>query len=429
MSRKPNGASSIYLGKDGDWHGRVTVGVKDDGSPDRRHVRGKTEAIVTKKVRKLERERDTGTVKKAGERWTVAAWLTHWLENISAPNVRENTLSGYRVAVRHHLIPGLGKHRLDKLTPEHLDRFYRKMLSEPMPKTGRKRKPATVHQVHRTARAAFEQAQRRGHISSNPASLAKAPRVAEEEVEPYTVEEIQRLLVATGDRRNSTRWAMALALGFRQGEALGLKWADVDLDKGTVRIRRSRLRPKYKHGCDGECGKKYPGYCPDRKPIRPDTDDTKSRAGRRTVGLPPELVRLLAAHRVEQESERERAGQLWQEGDWVFATPTGAPTNPRTDYDEWKRILAAAKLRDGRLHDARHTAATVLLILRVAMPAAMGIMGWSSADMAKRYQHITDEVRSDIARQVGGLLWAPESDDEGDRKGDGEGPAGAAVPA
>lgn len=89
MGRRPNGASSIYQDKDGGWHGRVTVGTRDDGRPDRRHVRGKTEAEVTTKVRRLERERDSGTVRKPGQRWTVAAWLTHWVENIAGPAVRD----------------------------------------------------------------------------------------------------------------------------------------------------------------------------------------------------------------------------------------------------------------------------------------------------------------------------------------------------
>src|SRR5690242_12558365 len=110
--RSPNGASTIYLGKDGYWHGRVTVGVRDNGSPDRRHVMG-TRADVTRKVRALEKQRDGGTVRKTGRTWTVEQWLTHWLENIAAPFVRENTFAGYRVAVNVHLVPGLGKHRLD----------------------------------------------------------------------------------------------------------------------------------------------------------------------------------------------------------------------------------------------------------------------------------------------------------------------------
>src|SRR3954471_10582091 len=118
MGRRPNGASTIYEGKDGKWHGRVTVGIKDDGKPDRRHVERKTEAEVIKAVRELERQRDAGRVRKAGQRYTVAQWLTHWLDNIAKPSVRENTYSGYRAAVNTHLIPGVGSHRLEKLQPE-----------------------------------------------------------------------------------------------------------------------------------------------------------------------------------------------------------------------------------------------------------------------------------------------------------------------
>src|SRR6266511_773755 len=113
----------------------------------------------------------------------------------------------------------------------------------------------TAHQAHRTIRTALNEAVRLGHLARNPATLAKAPRLAEEEIEPYSVEEVRRLLVEAGRRRNSARWAVALALGLRQGEVLGLQWADVDLDKGTLRVRRGRLRPKYAHGCEGSCGR------------------------------------------------------------------------------------------------------------------------------------------------------------------------------
>lgn len=89
----------------------------------------------------------------------------------------------------------------------------------------------------------------------------------------------------------------------------------------------------------------------------------------------------------------------------MFATPTGRPVNPNTDYHEWKQLLKDAGLRDGRLHDARHTAATVLLILGVAERAVMVIMDWSSSSMAKRYQHITDPILKDVAKRVGGLIW------------------------
>ena len=199
------------------------------------------------------------------------------------------------------------------------------------------------------------------------------------------------------------RWR---CLGLRQGEALGLIWDDVDLDKGTIRVRRSRLRPKYAHGCGGTCGE-TPGLCPQRQSTRAATGGVKSKAGRRTIGLPPQLVALLRTHRAEQELERAMARELWHDEGWVFATPTGQPINPRTDYREWKRLLRDAGLREARLHDARHTAATVLLVLRQPTPTVMSLMGWSSESMAARYQHVTDALRSQVASQVGELIWDP----------------------
>lgn len=399
-TRQPNNASSIYLGKNGYWHGRVTVGVKDDGRPDRRHVQRKRRVDVVKAVRELERERDSGSVRAAGRVWTLAEWLTYWVEYIAAPNVRENTAASYRVAVNVHLIPGVGAHRLDRLEPEHLERLYQKMI-----KSGSA--PGNAHLVHRTVRAALGEAARRGRINRNPAVLAKPPRVEEREVEPYTVEEVQALLVTASAVRNGARWAIALALGLRQGEVLGLRWKDVDLENGVLWVRRGRLRPRYEHGCGDACGKKA-GHCPQRRSVRAETNDTKSQAGRRAVGLPDELVKLLAKHREQQAGERETAAQLWRDSGYVFTTQRGEPVNPSTDYHAWKQLLASAGIRDGRLHDARHTAATVLLILGVPERTVMGLMGWSSTAMAARYQHITGAIRGDVAQRVGGLIWGED---------------------
>ncbi|MFF5144227.1 tyrosine-type recombinase/integrase [Streptomyces sp. NPDC013157] len=409
-TRQPNGRSSIYQGSDGKWHGRVTVGIRDDGSPDRRHVERKTRAEVTAAVRELEKQRDAKTLAKPGKPWTVKTWLTHWVETIAPLAVNENTMVGYGVAVRKHLIPALGAHRLDKLRPEHIERFYGNMQADG-------RKAGTIHQIHRTFRTALNEAVRRGHLGRNPVQLAKAPRLREEEVEPYTVEEVQRLLRTADDRRNSARWAVALALGLRQGEALGLKWADVDLERGVLMVRRSRRRPRYAHGCGDTCGRKA-GYCPQRQRTNPETADTKSRAGRRAVGLPAQLVDLLRVHRLKQDAERAAAGDQWADEGWLFATPAGRGTSPRTDYDDWKELLVDANVRDGRLHDARHTAATVLLILGVSERAVMGLMGWSTTAMAARYQHMVDSVRNEVAQRVDGLIWkptgyGPDEDDDG----------------
>jgi integrase len=411
MARNPNRASSVYKGKDGYWHGRVSVGFRDDGSPDRRHVMGKSKAVVVRKVRDLEKLRDSGRVPRAGETWTLGGWLTHWLETIARPSLRDTSFNAYRIAVHKHLVPALGKQRLDRLEPEHLERLYRAMIESGS-------RPATAHQVHRTARVALGEALRRGYVSRNPAALAKPPRIQSEPIEPYNVTEVQRILEAATKRRNGARWAIALALGLRQGEALALRWRDVDLDSNSLRIRSTRLRPVYGHGCGDGCGRPA-GLCPERRQTNPVIGETKSRAGKRVIGLPDELVELLKLHREEQELERWKAAQLWEEGEWVFASPVGRPLNPNSDYHEWKSLLKTAGVRDGRLHDARHTAATVLLVLGVPERTVMSVMGWSSTAMAARYQHVTDPIRRDVARRVGGLLWTTDPEfpgSEGDSK-------------
>lgn len=409
-SRQPNGASSIFLGKDGYWHGYVTVGVKDNGKPDRRHVMRKSRADATKAVRELEKQRDSGGVRKAGQVWTIDSWLTHWVENIAALHVSENTIDGYRVAVYHHLIPGLGAHRLEKLQPEHLERFYKKMQANGSA-------AGTAHQVHRTVRAALNEAVRRRHLALNPATIAKAPRLEEEEVVPYTIEEVQRILDEANKQRNAARWVIALALGLRQGEVLGLKWTDIDFDLGVLVVHRGRLRPRYEHGCGNRCGRK-PGYCPEKINTRRETKDTKSRAGRRPIGIPDPLLKLLAQHRTEQQRERQIAGDLWTEKGYVFTSPTGEPLNPNTDHHRWKDLLNAAGIREGRLHDARHTAGTVLLILGVPDTVVDAVMGWEpgkSARMRRRYQHLTGRVLRDTADKIGGLLWPMGDEPPGGR--------------
>src|SRR2546425_850872 len=252
-TRTPSGASSIYLGGDGYWHGRVTVGVRDDGRPDRRHVMSRKQAEVVRKVRQLEKLHDAARVPRPGQRWTVASWLTHWIEDIATPpHISENTHAGYRVDVEKHLTPGIGAHRLDRLTPEHAEKLYAKMQRDGL-------SAGTAHHVHRTLRNALNEAVRRDRLARNPVLQAQAPKLIEEEVEPYGIEEIQRLLKAVSERRNGARWVVALALGLRQGEALGLKWSRLDEETKSLSVRKALQRHSWEHGCDDPhaCGARY----------------------------------------------------------------------------------------------------------------------------------------------------------------------------
>jgi len=125
------------------------------------------------------------------------------------------------------------------------------------------------------------------------------------------------------------------------------------------------------------------------------------------MGLPDPVIELLKQHHAQQAKEAEVACELWTDTGFVFTTRRGQPINPSTDYHEWKRLLGRAEVPERRLHDARHTAATVLLLLGVPERTVMAIMGWSSTAMAARYQHVIASIRRDVAQQIGGLLWKP----------------------
>jgi integrase len=227
--RRPNQRSSIYQGQDGWWHGWVTLGIRDDGSPDRRHRMGRTEAEVTRKVRDLERRRDTGSLATPGKGLTVGQWMETWLTTIAPWRTRRSTLkSTYVPKVRNRIIPALGKHRLDRLTPEQVERFYTRLEADGLA-------PATVLQVHRILSRALKVAMQRRYVARNVATLVDAPSASQAEIEPLTPDEAQRIIALASARRNGTRWSVALALGLRQGEALGLRWQHVDLDAGNRR--------------------------------------------------------------------------------------------------------------------------------------------------------------------------------------------------
>jgi hypothetical protein len=217
-TRRPNMRSSIYLGNDGKWHGWVTVGLKADGSADRRHRKGRTEAEVTLKVRELESQRESGYVSKPGRAPTLAEWMAEYLDVLCerlvlSEKMAPRTLADYRSKTRNWINPQLGKHRLDKLAPEHLDAAYAVMLRRGL-------SPSTVLKVHRILSRALRVAVRRGRISRNVATLVDAPSASRFEIEPLTREEARRILDVAATKRNGSRWSVALALAFARARPL-----------------------------------------------------------------------------------------------------------------------------------------------------------------------------------------------------------------
>jgi integrase len=375
---RATGESSISKGSDGRWHGYVSMGVKEGARRDRRHVAAAKRADVLRMVRELERKRDAGTAGTGGKVPTVGQWLEHWLETIAAHKVRPSTLVRYRQLVRNQLIPGLGHHRLDRLQPEHVERLYAHLLASELA-------PASVLQAHRVLSRALRVAMQRDRVARNVCALVDAPRVEHQEVRPLSAEEARRLLDAARGRRNGARWSVALALGLRQGEALGLSWDAVDLDRGTLAVRQALQRQPSK------------GLV-----LVP----PKSRAGRRTLALPGPLREALRAQRTAQLAERMLAGSEWHDKNLVFCQPNGRPLDPRNDHREWHELLAEAHVRPARLHDARHTAATLLLQQGVAARVAMEVLGHSQISLTLgTYSHVAPELAEDAAQLMAAVLW------------------------
>jgi integrase len=378
VGRRGSGEGSIYRDADGRWRAVVDLGWSN-GRRRRKYLSGRTRGEVVASIRQIQQALDSGLPISSGDRVpTVEEWLLFWLDNIAAARVRPSTLQGYRGYVINRIVPALGKHRLDRLQPEHLEMFYRRCAEAGLA-------PASVLQMHRILSRALKVALQRGRVARNVATLVDAPSVTRPEIVPLTPEEARQILTAADGTRLAARWSVALALGLRQGEALGLPWSAVDLDRGVLSVRQALQRQQ---------GKGLVIVQP------------KTASGRRTLVLPEQLITALRVHRERQSAERETAGNLWQDSGMVFTTPFGTPIDPRNDHRNWQLLLDAAGVRRARLHDARHTAATLLLIQGVPARVVMQILGHSQITLTLgTYSHVVPELAHDAARRMNDALW------------------------
>ncbi|MEV4993134.1 tyrosine-type recombinase/integrase [Streptomyces niveus] len=430
--RKPNLESSIYLGSDGWWHGRVTMGVKDDGSPDRRHRRARTEPEIKRKVKALEALRDKGRAPKAGRKPTVAGWMETYLTDIASLKLKPRSLDDYWSKTRNDIIPGVGAHRIDKLQPEHLERMYRAMLDAG-------HAPSHVLKVHRILSRALKIAHRRRIIGENVATLVDPPSVDETEANPFTQEQAKAFLVAAAKRPTFMRWIVGVGMGFRQGETLGLRWSYVDLDNELFHPRWQLQRLTWRHGCPDPhaCGARlhrfdpcpancatHKGYtrgcpkpcvktctrhastCPQRKDGGLAFTRPKTKKSQNPVPIPSPFVAPLREHKARQEEAKAMAGDAWQECDVVFARPDGRPLDPRADWEEFKELLEEAGISDRRLYDgSRHTAGTILNELGVDLVTIMEILRHTQVSQTRRYVKGRSTLSKDAMQRMGDTFF------------------------
>jgi integrase len=354
----PAPGDRITKRKDGRWMGRYTVHTPTGTT--RKPVYGRTYKEAERKLAVARGDAARGIVYDDGNQ-TVGQYVTRWLSDSAKHAVKATSYRAYESQIRNHIVPALGKIKLSRLTPAHLQALYAARLREGM-------KPASVRQIHAILHKALEQALRFNLIPTNPASKVDPPKIRQEEITPLSAEQASKLLDVTRNERDrfEALYALALTTGLRIGELLGLKWSDMDLDARRLRVSRQLQR--------GEEGLIF---------------TEPKAASRRTVDLPASTVVTLKRHRKRQVEETLKAGGAYQDNDLLFAGDLGEPIGPeKVTQRAFKPLLKRAGLPEIRFHDLRHTFATLLLARGVHPTYVQRALGHASVKMTlDRYSH------------------------------------------
>jgi integrase len=374
--RRGNSEGSIYKTKDGRWRGEISLGYSPEGKPIRKIIYGKDQAEVIDEFKRSGKKQSTGR-KVHPSKQTVADFLNGWLEDIVKLENRAQTYRSYEWIVRVHLIPGLGKLTLEKLHPQVLQAFIKGRTKAGL-------SPATVKHINATLRAALTQAKTWRLVDENVAKLVTLPRAVKYKPTFLSPDQAKAFLLFTADHRQEALFSVALSLGLRRGEIVGLRWQDIDLAAGMLRVTHSLERIK---GSGLQLG------------------DLKSENAQRALRLPQVCVLALARQKENQRKAREWCGARWKETDFVFTTSVGTPMQPEMVTREFKRAIAASGLPDMRLHDLRHSCATLLLAQGVHPKLVQETLGHSTYQLTMdTYSHMIPQLRNEVADRMDEIL-------------------------
>jgi integrase len=373
------------------WCGLLDLGYGPDGKRRRRTVYGPSAAAVSKKLALLKRDlAERGDLPTA--EMTVGKWLDYWLEQIAAQRVKPGTLRGYQSVVNGRLKPTVGRYRLGQLSAQHVHTMHTTLAGQGLSST-------TVLQAHRVLSSALAEAVRWNRAPRNICALVRAPGRAPNPRGAFTVPEAHRILMAAADDpRLASGWLCALMLGLRQGERLGLRWSNVNLQDGLLDVAWSLQRvPRDKTG-ELVFNRNLEHHVLHGNLVlfRP-----KSDASIRVVPLPA-VIHAALIDRWNQTTQ-ERAGYT-ADLDLVWCRPDGTPIPHKADWDQWKALLDQAGVPARTLHEARNTAATLLFEAGVDQGVIKTILGHSEVTTTRGYQRVSVELARRGLDQVGSRL-------------------------
>lgn len=317
---------------------------------------------------------------------TVGQYLDRWLEDYARANTSQRTFERYAEIVRLHLKPALGGLQLSQLRPLHLQQYYTTALRE-----GRKDgkpgglSPRTVLHHHRVLHEALDQAVRWQLLARNPADAVEPPRPERHEMQVLTAEQVRLLLEAAQDTPWYVPVLLAVTTGMRRGEILGLRWSDVDLEAGVVSVRQTLQTSR-------ELGLAF--------------KEPKTDKSRRSLPVPAYVVEVLREHRKRQVEERLAAGPRYQDHGLVVSAPDGTPIHPDSFSKAFARIARKAGVPATRLHDSRHTHASLLLAQGVHPKIVSERLGHSGIGITlDTYSHLLPGLQEEAVRRLGDTLF------------------------
>ena len=379
MSRKRgNGEGSITKRQDGRWMARYTVHTAK--GPKRNTVYGKTRKEAADGLAKVLADRTEGIIYD-DENTTVGEYLDGWLKGSVRGSVRKSTYDRDANLVNNHLKPVLGRVKLKKLSPAHVQSFYRDRLDSGL-------SPSAVHKMHAILRKALARAMAWHMVPRNVAEAVEPPRPAPKEMRPLSPAEARKLLDAARGERFHALYVLAVTTSMRQGELLALRWQDVDLENATISVQRTLTR-------DGG---------------RISIGEPKTRKSRRSIRLTPQATEALEEHLKRQLREVEILGDRYSDRGLIFATGTGAPINPSNlRRRSFAQLLKRAKLPRVRFHDLRHTCATLLLAKGTHPKFVQELLGHATVAITlDTYSHVMPSMGNQTARAMHNALSSME---------------------
>lgn len=353
-SRRRNGEGSTYRHKNG-WRTKLTRGTQTVTAMGRSEQESRR--LAKEKLAKLPLPDDSLMTESVN--MLFGEYMFNWLTKKHVKEITNTTYRRYESLARRHIIPALGHLKIREINKNHIN-----ALMESMDDRGQS--PRSRQQARALLSAAFKRALQDDLISANPVTRSRGVKVDSPEIHPLSKSEVLQLLRLTLDPYMQARVRIAVLFGLRQGEALGLQWKDVDLEKGQIFVWQQL--------------QKVNGVYVWVK--------LKSKFSVRTLDLDPMTISALRAHKSFQNANRLGMGELWQDNDLVFPGAKGQQMNSHTDFTHWQKALASAGLPVKRLHDARHTAATLLYDAGMDIETIRRFMGHASVLLTSRtYVH------------------------------------------